>query len=80
MNAGLLFVSDEIILTEDMSSGPLLDLNKNQYDILNIYPGQEGHKAKWWDQDNDFFERGTQGTTDGYRYISERKGVHLTII
>jgi hypothetical protein len=29
LNAGLLFVSDEIILTEDMSSGPLLDLNNN---------------------------------------------------
>jgi hypothetical protein len=30
-----------------------------------MYPGQEGHKAKWWDQDNDFFERGTRGATDG---------------
>jgi hypothetical protein len=46
----------------------LLDLNKNKYDILNIYPGPQGHKAKWWDQDNDFFDRGTQGATDGYRY------------
>ena len=65
MNAGLLFVSDEIILTEDMSSGPLLDLNKNQYDISNMYLGQEGHKAKWWDQVYDFFERGTRAATDG---------------
>jgi hypothetical protein len=73
LNTGLLFVSDDIILTVDMSSGPLLDLNKNKYDILNMYPSPQGHKAKWWDQDNDFFERGTQGATDGYRYNIGRK-------
>jgi hypothetical protein len=54
-------------------SGSLLDLNKNKYDIINVYPGPRGHKAKWWDQDNDFFDRGTQGDTAGYRYNIGKK-------
>jgi len=66
-------MSDDIILTAQMSSDLLLDLNKNKYDIVNIYPGPQEHKAKWWDQDNDFFDRGTQGATDGYRYSIGKK-------
>jgi hypothetical protein len=66
-------MSDDIILTAQMSSDSLLDLNKNKYDIVNIYPGPQEHKAKWWDQDNDFFDRGTQGATDGYRYNIGKK-------
>jgi hypothetical protein len=54
-------------------SGSLVDLNKNKYDIVNIYPGPQWHKAEWWDQDNDFFDRGTQGATDGYRYNIGKK-------
>jgi hypothetical protein len=38
-------MSDDIILTAYMS-GSLLDLNKNKYDIVNIHPGPQGHKAK----------------------------------
>jgi hypothetical protein len=66
-------MSDDIILTAHMSSGSLLDINKNKYDILNIYPDPQGRKSRWWDQDNDFFERGTQGATDGYRYNIGKK-------
>jgi len=54
-------------------SGSFLDFNKNKYEILNIYPGPQSSVAKWWDQDNDFFERGIQGATDGYRYNIGRK-------
>ena len=62
-------MSDDIILIAHML-GSLLDLNKNKYDILNIYSGPQGHKAKWSDQDKDFFDRDTQGATDGYRLQS----------
>jgi hypothetical protein len=53
--------------------GSLLDLNKNKYGIVNIYPGPQWHKAKWWDQHNDFSDRDTQGVTDGYRYNIGKK-------
>jgi hypothetical protein len=53
--------------------GSLLDLSKNKYGIANIYPSPQGRKSKWWDQDNDFFDRGTQGATDGYRYNIGKK-------
>jgi hypothetical protein len=72
LNAGLLFMSDDTILLAYMPSS-LLDLDKNKYDIVNIYPGPQEHKAKWWDQDNDLFDRGTQGATDGYRYNIGKK-------
>jgi hypothetical protein len=69
LNPELLFMSDDIILIAHMP-GSLLDLNKNKYDILNTYSGPQGHKTKWSDQDNDFFDRGTQGAADtGFKVI-----------
>jgi hypothetical protein len=53
--------------------GSFLDLSKNKYGIANIYPSPQGRKSRWWDQENDFFDRGTQGATDGYRYNIGKK-------